>query len=145
MYGKSSQTLGSLPMCGKCSHIWKVLQYMGYFLDIGSLVIYGKCTYIHVTWACDIHIYMTVSVNYLFFYSLFFHAGFTLVPCAANRGGSAVFRRAGDKAIYITRNHAQFAERFIRTYKGMLYERIDSVRAEERERDPQWNEYNWDI
>ena len=33
---------------------------------------------------------------------------------------------------YITRNHAQFAERFIRTYKGMLYKKIDSVKAGER-------------
>jgi hypothetical protein len=28
---------------------------------------------------------------------------------------------------YVTRNHAQFAERFIRTYKNMLYKRIDSL------------------
>ena len=32
---------------------------------------------------------------------------------------------------YITRNHAQFAERFVRTYKGMLYKRIDSAKREE--------------
>ena len=32
---------------------------------------------------------------------------------------------------YITRNHAQFAERFIRTYKAMLYKRIDSKKREE--------------
>jgi hypothetical protein len=31
---------------------------------------------------------------------------------------------------YITRNHAQFAERFIRTYKAMLYKRIDSKKRE---------------
>ena len=32
---------------------------------------------------------------------------------------------------YITRNHAQFAERFIRTYKAMLYKRIDSAKRDE--------------
>ena len=32
---------------------------------------------------------------------------------------------------YITRNHAQFAERFVRTYKGMLYKRIDSAKRDE--------------
>jgi hypothetical protein len=32
---------------------------------------------------------------------------------------------------YITRNHAQFAERFIRTYKGMLYKRMDSAMRDE--------------
>ena len=49
---------------------------------------------------------------------------------------------------YITRNHAQFAERFIRTYKGMLYKRIDSINAEKDERgvkDPQWDSYNFQI
>jgi hypothetical protein len=30
---------------------------------------------------------------------------------------------------YITRKHAAFAERFIRTYKALLYKRIDSVTA----------------
>ena len=28
---------------------------------------------------------------------------------------------------YVTRNHAAFAERFIRTFKDMLYKRIDGV------------------
>jgi hypothetical protein len=47
---------------------------------------------------------------------------------------------------YLTRNHAQFAERFIRTYQGMLYKRIDSVKGDiDRKKDPQWTEYNDDI
>jgi hypothetical protein len=32
---------------------------------------------------------------------------------------------------YITRNHAQFAECFIRIYKGMLYKRMDSAMRDE--------------
>ena len=72
---------------------------------------------------------------------------------------------------YITRNHAQFAERFVRTYKGMLYKRIDSAKRdevqevepkekpapepkpegeeedeeEEEEPDPQWDTFNHQI
>ena len=45
---------------------------------------------------------------------------------------------------YITRKHANFAERFIRTYKALLYRRIDSVR-ENNVVDPQWTDYNWAI
>ena len=45
---------------------------------------------------------------------------------------------------YITRKHANFAERFIRTYKALLYKRIDSVR-ENNIIDPQWTLYNWPI
>jgi hypothetical protein len=45
---------------------------------------------------------------------------------------------------YITRNHAQFAERFIRTYKNMLYKRIDSLKAMNIV-DPQWEKYNEEI
>ena len=45
---------------------------------------------------------------------------------------------------YITRKHANFAERFIRTYKALLYKRIDSVRANNIA-DPQWTEYNGPI
>ena len=44
----------------------------------------------------------------------------------------------------ITRNHAAFAERFIRTYKAMLYKRIDSVK-ENNITDPQWTTYNWNV
>jgi hypothetical protein len=45
---------------------------------------------------------------------------------------------------YVTRNHAQFAERFIRTYKNMLYKRIDSLKAMNIV-DPQWVKYNAEI
>jgi hypothetical protein len=45
---------------------------------------------------------------------------------------------------YITRNHAAFAERFIRTYKAMLYKRIDSVK-ENNIGDPQWTDYNYQV
>ena len=45
---------------------------------------------------------------------------------------------------YITRKHANFAERFIRTYKALLYKRIDSIR-ENNLVDPQWTDYNWPI
>ena len=44
----------------------------------------------------------------------------------------------------VSRNHAAFAERFIRTYKAMLYKRIDSVK-ENNITDPQWTTYNWAI
>jgi hypothetical protein len=42
---------------------------------------------------------------------------------------------------YITRNHAAFAERFIRTYKALLYQRIDSI-TNMNIVDPQWTSYN---
>jgi hypothetical protein len=45
---------------------------------------------------------------------------------------------------YITRNHAAFAERFIRTYKAMLYKRIDSIK-ENNVGDPQWTDYNYNV
>jgi hypothetical protein len=45
---------------------------------------------------------------------------------------------------YVTRNHAQFAERFIRTNKNMLYKRIDSLKAMNIV-DPQWVKYNEEI
>ena len=41
---------------------------------------------------------------------------------------------------YQTRNHAAFAERFIRPYKAMVYKRTDSIRAKNIT-DPQWNDY----
>ena len=44
----------------------------------------------------------------------------------------------------LTRNHAAFAERFIRTYKAMLYKRVDSVR-ENNIIDPQWTVYNYNV
>ena len=44
----------------------------------------------------------------------------------------------------VTRNHAAFAERFIRTYKAMLYKRIDSVR-ENNIIDPQWTVYTYSV
>ena len=44
----------------------------------------------------------------------------------------------------VTRNHAAFAERFIRTYTAMLYKRIDSIRAK-HETDPQWDTYNYEV
>jgi hypothetical protein len=64
---------------------------------------------------------------------------------------------------YITRNHAQFAERFIRTYKSMLYKRVDSEKRhevetgkpkpkpkegeeeEEEEEYPPWESFNFQI
>jgi hypothetical protein len=45
---------------------------------------------------------------------------------------------------YVTRKHAAFAERFIRTYKAMLYKRIGSVRAN-NVADPQWTLYNYQV
>jgi hypothetical protein len=42
---------------------------------------------------------------------------------------------------YITRNHAAFAERFIRTYKALLYKRIDII-TNMNIVDPQWTAYN---
>jgi hypothetical protein len=45
---------------------------------------------------------------------------------------------------YITRNHAAFAERFIRTYKALLYKRIDSINNNNII-DPQWKDYNYQI
>jgi hypothetical protein len=43
---------------------------------------------------------------------------------------------------YITRNHAAFAERFIRTFKALLYKRIDSIRNKKKDsEDPQWPDY----
>ena len=44
----------------------------------------------------------------------------------------------------VTRNHTAFAERFIRTYKAMLYKRTDSVR-ENNITDPQWTVYNYNV
>ena len=37
--------------------------------------------------------------------------------------------------MYITRNHGAFAERFIRTFKNMLYKRMDSIQPEKRSED----------
>ena len=34
--------------------------------------------------------------------------------------------------LYVTRNHGAFVERFIRTFKGMLYKRMDSIEPEKR-------------
>jgi hypothetical protein len=42
---------------------------------------------------------------------------------------------------YITRNHAWFAERFIRTFKLMLYKRIDQGKIE----NPQWTDFVYPI
>jgi hypothetical protein len=42
---------------------------------------------------------------------------------------------------YITRNHAWFAERFIRTFKSMLYKRIDQGKVE----NPQWVDFVYPI
>ena len=46
---------------------------------------------------------------------------------------------------YITRKHAAFAERFIRTFKGMLYKRIDSTKNKKTETDPQWIDYVYQV
>ena len=42
---------------------------------------------------------------------------------------------------HITRNHAHFAERFIRTFKFALYKRIDEGVID----DPQWTDYIYEI
>ena len=42
---------------------------------------------------------------------------------------------------YITRNHSAFAERFIRTFKDMLYKRIDGGKKE----NPQWHDYIFEV
>ena len=42
---------------------------------------------------------------------------------------------------HITRNHAHFAERFIRTFKFALYKRIDEGEKD----DPQWTDYIYEI
>jgi hypothetical protein len=43
---------------------------------------------------------------------------------------------------YITRTHANVAERFIRTYKALLHKRIDSVKNTAL-KDPLWAAYNF--
>jgi hypothetical protein len=45
---------------------------------------------------------------------------------------------------YITRNHAQFAERFIRTFKALLYVRLESDMKKGKV-NPQWHTYIWDM
>ncbi len=44
---------------------------------------------------------------------------------------------------YITRKHAAFAERFIRTFKAMLYARIDQGKAKTEH--PQWHDYIFQV
>jgi hypothetical protein len=51
---------------------------------------------------------------------------------------------------YITRKHAAFAERFIRTFKNMLYKRIDSVGNSSKKKpqpdtEPQWQNYVYQV
>ena len=45
---------------------------------------------------------------------------------------------------HITRGHANFSERFIRTYKNMLYKRIEADEKKEKE-NIQWIDYNYEI
>jgi hypothetical protein len=45
---------------------------------------------------------------------------------------------------YITRTHANVAERFIRTYKALLYRSIDSIKNTAL-KDPQWPAYNFQV
>ena len=40
---------------------------------------------------------------------------------------------------YITRKHAAFAERFIRTFKAMLYARVDQGKV--KTENPPWHDY----
>ena len=55
--------------------------------------------------------------------------------------------------LYVTRNHGAYAERFIRTFKDMLYKRMDSIVPEERTKEQiettggidQWHSYIWSI
>jgi radical SAM superfamily enzyme len=42
---------------------------------------------------------------------------------------------------YVTRHHAAFSERFIRTFKNMLYKRIDNDIKAEVYINPQWKDY----
>ncbi len=44
---------------------------------------------------------------------------------------------------YVTRNHAAFAERFIRTFKDMLYKRIDG--GSSKKVNPQWHDYIYEV
>jgi hypothetical protein len=44
---------------------------------------------------------------------------------------------------YITRKHAAFAERFIRTFKAMLYKRIDEAKV--KAENPQWQDYIYQV
>jgi hypothetical protein len=44
---------------------------------------------------------------------------------------------------YITRKHAAFAERFIRTFKAMLYKRIDEGKT--KTENPQWQDYIFQV
>ncbi len=44
---------------------------------------------------------------------------------------------------YITRKHAAFAERFIRTFKHMLYKRIDEGKV--KTENPQWHDYVYQV
>lgn len=46
---------------------------------------------------------------------------------------------------YITKHHAAFGERFIRTFKNMLYKRIDNDIKAEVYINPQWKDYIEDI
>ncbi len=44
---------------------------------------------------------------------------------------------------YITRKHAAFAERFIRTFKSALYKRIDEGKV--KTENPQWHDYIFQV
>ncbi len=46
---------------------------------------------------------------------------------------------------YVTRHHAAFSERFIRTFKNMLYKRIDNDNKADVYIVPQWIDYIEDI
>ena len=46
--------------------------------------------------------------------------------------------------LYRTRGHPNFAERFIRTYKDMLYKRVEKAEKEGKEH-IQWIDYNFEI
>ena len=44
---------------------------------------------------------------------------------------------------YVTRKHAAFAERMIRTFKAMLYKRIDQAKV--KVENPQWHDYIYQV
>jgi hypothetical protein len=88
---------------------------------------------------------------------------FGIIECLKNmndnnfKGSPNIIYTDGEKAMdlkefyternikhYVTRNHAAFAERFIRTYKAMLYKRIDGSK-ETKVGDPQWTDYNYQV
>ena len=53
------------------------------------------------------------------------------------------FKKEGIE-LYLTRGHAPMAERFIKTYKGMLYKRLEHDEKKGKE-NIQWTDYNFEV